>query len=359
MSRPTKATIDLQALDHNLNAVKRFAPRCKILAMVKADGYGHGLVRVAKGLNRADAFGVACIEEALRLREAGVEQPIVLMEGPFSGDEIAVISQHQFHLVLHHQSQLSMLLDNPPNKPIPVWLKIDSGMHRLGFSPNTVGELWQWCLQHPKIVGECRVMTHFAQAESADPSFTQKQIDCFQQCTQGVSAERSLANSAGIIGWPAAHADWIRPGIMLYGISPIDDKSGTDYGLKPVMRLQSELIAVNEVQAGDRVGYGSTWTAPEAMKIGVVAMGYGDGYPRTIANGAPIYVNGRILPLVGRISMDMLTVDCRTYPQAKVGDSVVLWGAELPVERVAKAANTIPYALVTSVTGRVPMAINP
>lgn len=353
MSRPTKATIDLQALSHNLQVVKGFAPNSKILAMIKADAYGHGLLRVAEGLQGADAFGVACSEEALACRNAGIRTPIVLMEGPLTADEIPLSQQHDFHLVVHHPSQIDMLKAAVIKKPIEVWLKIETGMHRLGFLPYKFKQAYQWCLENPERIKAIHFMTHFAEAEAADPSRTQKQLEEFLCITKGLPGQRSLANSAGIIGWPTAHADWVRPGIMLYGISPIPGKIGNDYNLKPVMQFKSQLIAVKDCQAGDRVGYGGTWTAGKAMKLGVVAVGYGDGYPRHIPNGAPVVVAGHVLPIVGRISMDMLTVDCSNYPTAKIGDDVELWGSQLPVERVAAAADTIAYECVTQVTGRV------
>ncbi len=353
MTRPTKITIDLAALRHNLQRVRQLAPTSSILAMVKSNAYGHGLNRIANALYDVDALGVACSEEGLLLRAAGVKNKIILMEGLFFPDELAVAIANQFTLVLHHVAQIDMLEQSSLLDAISVWLKIDTGMHRLGFNPPDVDDIYRRLMQCNAVKKPIGLMTHFADADSMDRTSTQRQIDLFNTITHSLEGERSLANSAAIIAWPAAHADWVRPGIMLYGVSPFDARNGAEYQLKPVMALTSELIAIHPLTKGARVGYGGTWVAPEDMCVGVVAVGYGDGYPRHAQNGTPLLVNGCSCPLVGRVSMDMITVDLRKQPYAKVGDTVLLWGPGLPVETIAKHSGTTGYELLTRITQRV------
>ena len=351
--RGTRAVIDLAALRHNLRCAQDAAPGRRVLAAIKADGYGHGLVRAARALEAADALGVACLQEALELRDAGIRAPIVLLEGFFHRDELPAVVEHGLEVVVHHPHQLEALEANDAARPIPVWLKVDTGMHRLGFPADAAAEVWQR-LTACRAAAPLGAMTHLANADDLDDPTTETQLARFAQavaCCPG--AERSVANSAGVLGWPASHSDWVRPGIMLYGISPFPGRDGTAEGLRPAMTLHSQLMAVNRLAAGARVGYGGTWTAPEAMPVGVVAAGYGDGYPRHLPSGAPVLVNGRRVPLIGRVSMDMATVDLRGQPEARVGDPVVLWGDGLPVEEVAEWAGTIAYELVCGVTQRV------
>lgn len=350
--RGTRVSINLTALRHNLQRVRQAAPGCRVMAAVKADGYGHGLVRVAKALNDSDGFGVACIDEALQLRAAGITAPITLLEGFFHADEIPLIEQHRLDLLLHHADQIAALERATIRTPIRVWLKIDTGMHRLGVSPENVPSLWRRLESHPGLrpVGQ---MTHLACADELNHPATAQQLQRFAMATESLPGERAIANSAGILGWPETHDDWVRPGIMLYGVSPFVGGHAADHDLQPVMTLSSELIAVNMTQAGDTVGYGGAWLCPEAMPVGVVAVGYGDGYPRHAGHGTPVLVNGRRVPLIGRVSMDMICVDLRTQPEARIGDPVVLWGEGLPVEEVAVVAGTIPYELLCSVTRRV------
>jgi alanine racemase len=241
--------------------------------------------------------------------------------------------------------------------PIQVWLKIDSGMHRLGFQPKQVQAMYQRLMKCAAVQKPIGLMTHFAESDCPDRTITQKQIDAFNTATQGLAGPRSLANSAGIIAWPEVHDEWVRPGIILYGASPVCGRTGTDHGLQPVMSLTSELIAIHDLQKGDRVGYGGVWTCPEPARIGVVAAGYGDGYPRHAESGTPMLVNGKICPLIGRVAMDMITVDLRTQPDAKVGDPVMLWGPGLPVEKVAEHSDTISYELLTRITQRVHVVV--
>ncbi len=351
--RATRVAIDLAALRHNLGRARAAAPDSRILAAIKANGYGHGLVRVAAALDEADGFGVACLAEALQLREAGIRQPIVLLEGFFAADELAAISRHQLITAVHHEAQLTMLEQCRLERPIPVWLKVDSGMHRLGFPPGQVAAVWSRLAACPNVAEVVGCMTHLANADNLEDAATRRQLTCFAGATAGLPGARSIANSAALLGWPESRSEWVRPGIMLYGVSPFLGGRGEQHGLRPAMTLSSELIAVNRLQAGDAVGYGGAFVCPEVMPVGVVAAGYGDGYPRHAPNGTPVLVNGRRVPLVGRVSMDMITVDLRGQPEAKPGDPVVLWGEGLPVEEVAESAGTIPYELLCRVMPRV------
>lgn len=321
-------------------------------AALKADGYGHGQVRVARALDKADALAVACSEEAEALREAGIRKPILLLEGVFEAAELPVCSRLKLEIVVHHPDQVAMLERVRLERPLRVWLKIDSGMHRLGVAPEATPGLWQR-LQACPVVAELRLMSHLARADERDCDYTPYQLHVFNQATRGLPGERSLANSAGILGWPRTHFDWVRPGLMLYGASPFVDSLAEAEGLQPVMTLSTRLIAVNRLRQGDPVGYGGTWVCPQDMAVGVAAIGYGDGYPRHAPSGTPVLVNGRPAALIGRVSMDMITLDLRRQPEARIGDPVVLWGKGLPIESIARAAGTIPYTLMCGVTGRV------
>ena len=357
MSRATQATIDLSALRHNLQRVKQLAPDSKIIAVIKADGYGHGLVRVAKALEEADCFGVASLDEALQLRSNNNRKPVVLLEGVFEASEFSKAGLQNAEVVIHHISQLEMLEEyartasNAASR-ISVWLKIDTGMHRLGFPPDIVDIAWQR-LQAIPLVKEVYLKTHLANADDSSDKTSETQIKLFNDVTKELQAPRSIANSGGILGWPDSHADFVRPGIMLYGVTPFNKGTGLDHDLKPVMTLSSTLIAVNFHKKGTPIGYGGTFTCPNDMSVGVVAIGYGDGYPRHAQSGTPVLVNGKRTKLVGRVSMDMICVDLSEQPDAQVGDPVVLWGEGLPIEEVARSADTIGYELLCHVTQRV------
>jgi alanine racemase len=352
MSRPTFLTIDLEALQHNLQRVHECAPHSSIIAMVKANAYGHGIVRAAKALKSADALGVASLDEGITLRDAGITQPIVLMEGVFYAEEIEEAAKHQFTLVTHHLPHVEMLEKSKVKHEFPVWLKINTGMNRLGVAPEDVASAHQRLNALSIVKKSIGLMTHFAEADITQSDATRSQIQKFNAVTNKFDGARSLANSAGILAWPEAQQDWVRPGLMLYGASPFADKMGQDHNLKPVMTLSSKLIAVNKVKKGDKVGYGSTWTVPEDMLIGIVGVGYGDGYPQYAKNGTPVLVNGIECSLAGRVSMDMLAVDLRHCAHAQVGDEVILWGRGLPVERVAKHSGTSAYEILTRMTPR-------
>jgi alanine racemase len=320
--------------------------------MVKANAYGHGIERVANALPTVEALGVASLEEGVRLREAGITKPIVLMEGVFFPDEVYEAANHQFTLVVHHLPHVEILENAKVTRPFPIWLKINTGMHRLGIDVAQVNEIYSRLQKIPAVEKPIGLMTHFAEADAIHSAATTHQIELFTQATAHLPGPRSLANSAGILAWPTSHGDWVRPGLMLYGASPFADKTGVDHGLQPVMTLWSELIAITHVKKGGKVGYGGTWEAPEDMLVGVVGVGYGDGYPQFAQNGTPILVNNVECQLVGRVSMDMLTVDLRKQPQAKIGDPVILWGAGLPVERVARHSHTSAYEILTRMTPR-------
>jgi alanine racemase len=344
------ATIDLAAIRHNLGVVRRLAPASKVMAAIKADGYGHGAVAVARALD-AESFAVACLEEALILREAGISKPIALLEGILSAEEARIAVQQQLQVVVHDHWQLR-LLDALGARPLSVWLKLDSGMHRLGFPLCEVRDLYEYLQARPHW-RFCGWITHLACADEIDKTFTTRQITAFEQALGDLPGARSIANSAGLIAWPKARVAWVRPGLMLYGASPLPDQSAAALGLKPAMNVESRLIAVREYAAGEGIGYGQTWHCPERMKIGVVAIGYADGVHRSLPSGSPLLILGRRVPLVGRVSMDMITVDLREVPQAQVGDPVRLWGEGLPVEEIAACAGTLAYELMCGLTHRV------
>ena len=352
MTRPARVIIDLDALRHNLSRVRHYAPNSKIMAIVKADAYGHGITRVARVLAGVDSFGVACLEEARQLREAGIEKKILLLEGPYAGAEIADIQHFRLDMVIHDWYQVGLLDTATITAPVNVWLKIDSGMHRLGFAPSEVGEVWGILRQHKGVAGNVRFITHLACANEKDNAMTRQQADVFLTATRPYPAERSLANSAAVITSQEYCLDWVRPGLMLYGVSPIDGQAGAAFELNPVMTLESALISVKHLKRGEPVGYGASWRCPEDMPVGVVAAGYGDGYPRNARTGTPILVKGKPCALIGKPSMDMITLDLRGCPEARAGDTVLLWGKGLPIEETAAHADTVPYELLCGVHKR-------
>lgn len=352
MSRPTELIIDLNALRHNLAQVRLSAPHSRVLAMVKANAYGHGMIQVAKALHTADALGVASLEEGIALREAGIKLPIVLMEGLFHADELTRASLNNFELVIHDVSQIAALKSAKVKKPFHCWLKINTGMNRLGLHPDVFFEVYNELKRLSSVANPLCLMTHFAEADDLHSKATQDQIKKFEQITEGYEDLRSLCNSAGILAYPKAHADWVRPGLMLYGASPFSGEVGADRGLKPVMTLHSEVMAIHAINQGERVGYGGTFVAERDTRIAIIAAGYGDGYPQQAQNGTPVLVKGEIFPLAGRVSMDMLAVDLKDNNDIKLGDPVTLWGEGLPVETVAKQGLTSPYELLTRITAR-------
>lgn len=352
MARPTTATIHGTALRHNLAELRRRAGGSRVMAVVKADGYGHGLERVARALEHADAFGVAALSDGERIRALGLDQPIVLLSGFDAPEDLPRMRQLRIDSVVHHATQVEML-EQSPGEPLRCWLKVDTGMHRLGFAPDAVRDAHARLQALPGVAGEIVLMSHFASSDEFDRPQTREQLQVFEHATSGLPGPRSLANSAAVLGWPDAHGDWVRPGGALYGISVVGGRSGGDFGLRPAMTLSTRLIAVNRIPRGERIGYAATWEAPEDMPVGVAAVGYGDGYPRSVPAGTPVLVNGRSVPVIGRVSMDLMTIDLRRQPDARPGDPVVLWGEDLPVEVVADAAGTIGYEPVCSITRRV------
>ncbi|TQV76520.1 alanine racemase [Aliikangiella marina] len=350
--RETKAIIDLAAIRHNLEIAKQLAPNTKMMAVVKADAYGHGIVQVARALASADAIAVACMDEALTLREAGISTDIILLEGFFSEQELRQAFEYQLQTVVHQESQLKALEDTSNDAKIKVWLKLDSGMNRLGFEPEDYQTAYER-LSQLKTVEKIYLMSHLACADDIDNAKSAAQISEFKQYLQVIKGEASLANSAGVVAWPESHLQWIRPGILLYGCSPMLDFTGPQHQLKPAMTLESQLFAIKHLKPGETVGYGATWQAPQETRIGVIAIGYGDGYPHHAKSGTPVLINGKTYPLVGRVSMDMITVDLGLEDQFELGDKAILWGNGLPVEIIAKHANTIPWSLLCGVTSRV------
>lgn len=352
-SHGAQADIDLGALRHNLTRVKHLAGKSKILAVIKANGYGHGILRVAQALQDADAFGVACIDEAVALRDNGIDKDIVLLQGITELSEIDKVIQHSLSLVIHHVSQIDLLEKSDLNSPVTVWIKLDTGMHRLGFLP---ADREAVCTRMQSVLPDgssIHLMSHLANADDRRDSYTRHQLESFSTCVSDTGYACSMANSAGILGWEQSHYDWVRPGIMLYGVSPFIKGRAADEDLREVMTLRSRLVAVNRMSKGDAIGYGSTWACPEDMNIGVVAIGYGDGYPRHAMNGTPVLLNDKRAMLIGRVSMDMICIDLRQHTEAKVGDTVTLWGKDLPVEEIAECASTIAYELLCGVTSRV------
>lgn len=355
MSRTTVATIHLGALRHNLARLKQLAASARVMAVVKADAYGHGLERVARALDgEAEAFAVAALGDGLRLRAAGHRQRIVVLSGPDNAHDIAEMQRLQLEATVHHDAQLQWLAQAAPTRGrLRVWLKIDSGMHRLGFAPERAAAVHAQLLAMAGVDPEIGLLTHFSDSEVFDGEQTPAQIARFSEATGQVDGPRSLSNSAAVLGWPAARGDWVRSGGLLYGLSVVDGRSGADFGFRPAMTLSTRLIAINRIGKGERIGYNGTWTCPEDMPVGVAAVGYGDGYPRSAAAGTPVLIGEQPVPLIGRVSMDLITLDLRTVPAAKIGDRVVLWGAGLPVETIAAQAGTISYDLTCGMTRRV------
>lgn len=354
MSLGVYALIDLAALQHNLQVVRQQAPNSKVLAVLKSQGYGHGALPVAQALQaQADALGVARVEEALALRQAGISADIVVLEGPLHASDIDSAQRQDLILTIHHPHQLELLKQANPKPKLRCWLKLDTGMHRLGFVPEQVASLLAELKAIAAVADDVVLMTHLANADdTADPA-SGHQLQRMQAATSDLALPQSIANSAGILAWPDSHKDWVRPGLMLYGASPLIGKSADDLGLCPVMTLKAPLIAINALKKGEPVGYGGTWQADRDMRLGVVGIGYGDGYPRHIGPQGQVLLHGQRLPVIGRVSMDMIAIDLQDC-DAEIGDGVTLWGGDLPLDEVAAWANTIPYTLICGLTARVP-----
>ena len=354
MSRETRAAISVSALRHNLTVARRMAAGARVMAVIKANGYGHGLLRVAYALRQADAFAVTSLEEAIPLREAGFAHPILLLEGPYEPGEVQLASRYRLDLVIHSEWQISVLQGMRLTRPINVWLKVDSGMHRLGVRPEQVGDARARLSGFPSVAPHVRLMTHLAEADDVASDKTSTQVACFREAVGDLRGEWSLANSAGLLAWPETRTGWVRPGIMLYGASPFGTERPDHPPLRPVMTLTTRINAIYYHRAGDPIGYGGTWVCPEDMPVAVAAIGYGDGYPRHAPSGTPVLVNGERARLIGRVSMDMISIDLRDLSkEVEVGDTVTLWGDDLPAEEVAEHAGTIAYELFCQVTQRV------
>lgn len=355
MTRPTGVYIETTALVHNLNQVKRSAPNSKVIAMVKANAYGCGLKHVVPVLEgKVYAFGVACLEEALAIRHLGAQSHCLLFQGVFQAEEWYAVAEHRLQAVIHHRAQLESLLANPLPQVIKVWVKVDTGMHRLGFLPEEIYEILCQLEACPWVEPEIGLMTHFACADQPTNPANQSQLQIFKNLhLPDIPLLKSISNSAGILSLPMAHADVVRPGIMLYGVSPFIGQSGQSLGLRPVMHFRSAVSAIHLYPAGTPIGYGGIWATQKISRIGVVAVGYGDGYPRHIAANTLVWIKGHKVPIVGHVSMDMLTIDLTEYPEIQVGEPVELWGRHISIESVALAAGTIPYELLCQFSPRI------
>ncbi len=357
MNRLIRAVIDTGALRHNLRAVRERARGARVMAVVKANAYGHGLVPTALALAEADAFAVARLEEGLALRAEGITQPIVLLEGVFAPEHVLEAARHGFDLVVHDPLQIELLEEFVGPHRFVLWIKIDTGMNRLGFRPEEFAAALERVRRLQPAPMEIRLLTHLARADDRDDAVTRQQLARFKEVTRGLEFATSVANSAGLFGSVGLGCDWVRPGLVLYGASPFADRTGRQLGLLPAMSLETSVIAVRRVPRGEAVGYGATWRAARDSTIAIVAAGYGDGLARGLASGTPVSIDGHRAPLVGRVSMDMIAVDVTDLQSVHVGTPVVLWGEDLPVEEVARHAGTIPYELLCGVSQRVPLEL--
>jgi len=352
--RPLVATVDLTALRHNYLLAKQCAPQRKAFAVVKANAYGHGAREAVTALREiADGFAVACLEEAEEVRLSASDARILLLEGCFEPAEYLRAAELGLDVAIQDQRQADWLLDADLGRPLNIWLKLDTGMHRLGFTLEGLRECHARLKGHAQ-VSELNLISHFACADERGHPLTELQLERYSELLALEFDNCSLANSAAVLTLPQAHMAWIRPGIMLYGATPFAELSAQQLGLRSVMTLTGALIAIRELQAGESVGYGASWVAQRASRIGTVSCGYADGYPRTAPSGTSVVIHGQRVPLAGRVSMDMLAVDLTDLPQAQLGDAVELWGAQMPIDELAQACGTIGYELLTKVTGRVP-----
>jgi alanine racemase len=361
--RLLRAVIDSAALRHNLGTIRAYAPGSKVMAVIKANAYGHGLVSTALALGDADAYAVARLEEGITLRAAGVRAPIVLLEGVFNAEQLAEAAHHRFELVVHDPLQVKLLEAHRDPRRFVIWIKMDTGMNRLGFRPESFGPALARLRALTVPALELRAMTHLARADERSEPMTLAQIEKFEStlaATGLTGAQRlatSIGNSAGTLGHPRAHGEWVRPGLALYGVSPFADATAADHGLKPVMTLETTVLTVREVKRGETVGYAGAWRAERDSAIAILAAGYGDGLPRHLVNGTPVLIAGARYPLVGRVSMDMIAVDVTGAPKVTAGSKANIWGDGLPVEEVAAHAETIPYELLCGVSQRVPLEL--
>lgn len=352
-TRAAHALLDLGAAGRNLRRIRSVVPQARIMAVIKANGYGHGILRMARSLSGADAFAVARTDEGLALREGGIIQRIAVLQGFGSRKELEEHAAAELEPVIHSDWQVDILENASLPRPLRIWLKLDTGMHRLGMLPAEFDDLLARLNGCSNVAQPIPLMSHLANADEVEDACTEHQLSLFRDITRHVVSESSVANSAGLFAWRNARMEWVRPGISLYGVSPFPGRTGVDEDLEPVMTFRTRLISIKQVAAGARVGYGGDWVCPHATRLGIAAVGYGDGYPRLARSGTPVLVHGQRLPLIGRVSMDMITLDLSDCPDAKVGDLVTLWGEGLPVEEIASQAGTIPYDLLCGVTPRV------
>lgn len=353
MSRTAIAILSTENLLHNLSVIKSRAKNSKIIAMVKANAYGHGIRSVGIRLDsHVDMLGVASIDEAIALRNVGVKADILLAQGIFEQDELKTASEYGFQVVLHNEHHIEWFLSADLSEPLSIWIKVNTGMGRLGFLPSKARIYYDELTSSP-LAKSVNIMSHFACADEKDHPLNAKQIAVFEELICDTNTEYSFCNSAGILNFPEYHYDYVRPGLALYGISPIDGMTASDFGLKPVMTVKTNIMSVQNYKKGDSIGYGARYICEENMPVGIIAFGYGDGYPIGARNGAPILVNGIECKLIGRPSMDMIAVDLRKSPDAKIGDIVTLFGEGLPVEKLATFTPNITYDIITGIQNRV------
>lgn len=352
MRRSARVITHPEALQHNLNKAKQLAPNSKLLAVIKANAYGHGSVDTAGTLYQiADEFAVSCVPEAVVLREAGIDKPITILQGFQNDRDLRIAEQLKLRLTVHDDNQLRLLdqYSSTASHRFDINIKIDSGMHRLGFQPNRATSLFKQLQSHSQVNPESLIMmTHFSSADDLDNDCTSRQIAVFNTACESLNAPKSMANSAAILAWDESRVDWVRPGIMLYGSSPFQTKSRDELGLKATMTFEAPVISVHDLKKGDSIGYAATWSCPEDMRVAVIACGYADGYPRHAGSGTPVWLNGQETQLLGRVSMDMIVVNANEYTEnpIRVGDIAELWGPNVSADSVATAAETIAYELL-------------
>lgn len=354
MSRKTLCTLSTRNLLDNLQVIRSRAPKSKIMAMVKANAYGHGIRSVSQRLDaHVDALGVASIDEAMALRQAKVKAPITLIEGVFTAEELRIAAEQNFSVVFHSAHQIRWLQRTEFPSKLQAWIKINTGMGRLGFSPDAAVEAMEALSKSASVSQPVGIVSHFSCADEPDHPMNASQIATFRSFADAHQGPKSFCNSAAIFAFPDLHYDWVRPGLALYGGSPLAGQDAASLGLKPVMTFRTELIAIQNFKRGDNVGYGASFSCPEDMPVGIAAVGYGDGYPRSVKVNAPVLVNERRCPVIGRVAMDMAAIDLRPCAQAVAGDEVTLWGEGLPVEELAAFSDRISYDLLTGVQNRV------
>ena len=345
-------SVSRSALNYNLQIVRSHARDSKVMAVIKADAYGHGLRSVAMCLAPSvDAFAVATVEEAVDLRRSEINVPICILSGFYRPEHVSIIQQYDLQVVVYCNEQVELLRNFSSGQRVAVWLKINTGMGRLGFPIESVPEVLAG-IQSVPMVGTVRLMSHFASADDLQSNFTDIQLERFMRCVEPYDMERSIANSAAILNTPDSHLDWVRPGLMLYGASPFPESTGPQLGLRPVMNLYSDIVAINSIDVGESVGYGQTWVSSKNSTVGIVACGYGDGFTRRISRPATLRVKGKLVPVVGRVSMDSLAIDLTGHSDVHVGDPVQLYGDGLPVEAIAAATGTIPYEVLTAASNK-------